>query len=571
MAEWSQSHFLQSLGWATLNSFWQMALIWCLYLGVNQLFKLNYQKRYQFSVIAIICGFIWFLVSFGVFYSSTTLTTITFFDQPIRENNKLLQIFLTSASVAYLSLLLFPSYKLFKNWQFVQKIKKEGLRKANLEYRLFVQKIAAQLGIKKKVSVYLSDLVKSPLTVGFLKPIVLLPVAALSNLSLQQTEAILLHELSHIKRFDYLVNFIISIINTLLYFNPFVKQFMKTIEAERENCCDQLVLQFGYDKVGYASALLTLEKLAARSHSLVLGATGKNYLLNRIEKIVGMEKKTKFKLNDFAGLMAAFLCIVVFNSILIIKEEKKGNLIYSYVYTDLTNPFHLFDSEGASSAPANIIPAKNKSTNKSFIANTSQSASKSSPPRSVEPNKSEEELLPESEDQPSNDFVQVGFDEVEGSLNQDQKEKVRSTVTQTKKVLTSLQWKEVENSIADAMNDHEKLKAKEQYVKELDKNINWKNIENNLKAKYELVDWTKINKNLECANKLIKLDSMQQVYKEVLIQLDKANTELNAKAQVLITPLPDQSIEDISKAKHEIQKHIEEIKAIRNNKKVVRL
>jgi beta-lactamase regulating signal transducer with metallopeptidase domain len=101
-------------------------------------------------------------------------------------------------------------------------------------------------------------------------------VAALSNLSTQQVEAILLHELSHIRRYDYLVNFIVSIISTFLYFNPFVKQLARAIEEERENCCDQLVLQFGYDKVGYAAALLTLEKLSAARHALDLAATAKN-------------------------------------------------------------------------------------------------------------------------------------------------------------------------------------------------------------------------------------------------------------------------------------------------------
>src|SRR5439155_74321 len=119
--------------------------------------------------------------------------------------------------------------------------------------------------------------------------------------------------------------FLISIINTLLYFNPFVKQFMKNIEEERENCCDELVLQFGYDKVGYATALLTLEKLSTGGQLLALGATGKNFLITRIEKIIGMEKKKGFRINQLAGIIAALLCIVLFNSILIIKEEKANS------------------------------------------------------------------------------------------------------------------------------------------------------------------------------------------------------------------------------------------------------
>jgi beta-lactamase regulating signal transducer with metallopeptidase domain len=129
-------------------------------------------------------------------------------------------------------------------------------------------------------------MVKSPLTIGYLKPLILLPLASINNLTVQQVEAVLLHELSHIKRFDYLVNILVSIIHTLLYFNPFARLLIRVVQEERENCCDQMVLQFGYDRVGYASALLSLEKTSLQSHSFVLGAAGRRNLLSRIEKIV---------------------------------------------------------------------------------------------------------------------------------------------------------------------------------------------------------------------------------------------------------------------------------------------
>ncbi|HEU0065402.1 MAG TPA: M56 family metallopeptidase, partial [Flavisolibacter sp.] len=291
MALWSQSHFLQSLGWATLNSFWQMALLWSLFLAAKSIFRISSEIRYKLATAAIIGGFGWFVLTFLLFYLDSGISGISLFNKSLYQSESLINILLLSASVSYLALLLFPAFRLFRNWRYVQKIKKEGLQKAGLNYRLYVQKIAAQLGIKKKVLLYLSELVTSPITIGYLKPIILLPVAALNNLTIQQAEAILLHELSHIRRYDYLFNFIISIINTILYFNPFVKQFMKVMEEERENCCDQLVLHYGYDKISYASALLTLEKASVSSQVLVLGAAGKKNLLNRIENIIGMEKK----------------------------------------------------------------------------------------------------------------------------------------------------------------------------------------------------------------------------------------------------------------------------------------
>ena len=116
------------------------------------------------------------------------------------------------------------------------------------------------MGIKKDVRMWFSDLVDTPLTIGFWKPVILLPVAAINHLSLQQAEAIILHELNHIKRNDYFINFLIACMDIILFFNPFVRVLTNIIKSERENSCDDMVLQFRYDAGHYASALLLLEK-----------------------------------------------------------------------------------------------------------------------------------------------------------------------------------------------------------------------------------------------------------------------------------------------------------------------
>lgn len=566
MAGWSQSHFLQSLGWATLNSFWQMALLWCLYLAAIHLFRLSSHKKYQLAVLASFIGFAWFGFSFISFYKSSPVSTIAFFDQSVPESNTILNSFLLSASITYLGLLIFPSYRLFKNWQFVQRIKKEGLQKANLNCRLFVQKISGHLGIGKKVLVYVSEIVTSPVTVGYLKPIILLPVAALNNLSTQQVEAVLLHELSHIKRYDYLVNFIISIIHTVLYFNPFVKQFMKAIEAERENCCDELVLQFGYDKVGYASALLMLEKISAQTQVLAMAATGKNYLLHRIEKIVGMEKKKRFQFRQLAGVLAALFCIVAFNSVLIIKEKKKAGH-YTFAYNTFGNPFALFNSEEDAAAspvhsvsPVPVAPSNHVAAVKQQTERTVEQDVAVVQP--TEPSVKDEAV--------NNNFIHVAQDDVDASLTKEQKEQVASTIDATKKVMNTLQWKEVEAQIADAMTQKEKALAHQEYKQEVEK-LNWQRIEDNLKAQYDNVDWNKINTNLSNALTLIQLDSLQTNYTLILSQLDKAEADIAAKAKTSCTPIPDVSVADIRKAKEEVKVKVETLKALRSNKKVVRL
>ncbi len=570
MANWSQSHILHSLGWATLNSFWQMALLWCLFLGASQLFRFSAQKKYQYSVLAIITGFAWFIFTFFYYYNSKPVTALAFITDTINAPGDLLNIFLYSASLAYLALLIFPAHRLYRNWRFIRSIRREGLQKADYQYRLFVQKIAGQLGISKKVSLYVSELARSPLTIGYLKPVILLPVAALNHLSTQQVEAILLHELSHIRRFDYLVNFMISIINTVLYFNPFVKLFMQHVEEERENCCDQLVLQYGYDKLGYASALLTLEKLSAHQQVLAIGATGKNLLVNRIEKIVGLEKKQSFKKSQLAGMFAALFCILLFNSIVIIRETKIHDSSL-FTFNPITNPFNLYERDRAEvkvpAEPAEVASEKNilplSLQGVQLVPFTGEPV--------LEDLVKEEIPSPFAYEATENGFSYVASDDVEASLTLKEKETVRAMVENTRKVISSLQWSEIEKSIGDVLSEEEKLKAREEYYRELEKTVDFKKLEQNLKAQFQQVDLQTINTNLDKALTLIRMDSVQKSYQSILVQLEKARVASEASCVVAATPLPDQSVADLQRSTDEMRRKVDSLKALRQPKKVVRL
>jgi bla regulator protein blaR1 len=566
MFELSHSQFLQALGWATLNSFWQMGILWCVYLGLNHLLKLSATHKYQASVSAVFFGFIWFITTFILYYQNNS-STYAIFENTITHSNSILNICLLAASVTYLLLLIFPAVRLLKNWQFVQIIKKEGLTKAELNYRLFVQKVSSHLGITKKVKLVVSNLVSSPVTVGYLKPMILLPVAAMNQLTTAQVEAILLHELSHIRRYDYLVNFIVSIIHTLLYFNPFVKYFMNTIENERETCCDELVLQFGYDKVGYAAALLHLEKTSAGYKALTLAAAGKQNLLTRIEKIVGMEKKKTFRLIQIVPLFAAMICILLFNSVLIINDAKNGATI-SYANDTVLLPWQLNNDNGSKKlAPFiknELIPTVQKQ--EKFIA--SKSAIKVDV---INITTTQAPVLTETAAEPLiSNIIPVDFDNVDGSLTKEEKENVKSTVAATKKVVSALQWKEIESSLAEVMDKKEKEIAKQEYLQEIEK-VNWKNVEQNLKANYDKLDWQVINANVNKAMEQVQLDSVETVYKQALVELEKAAKEIKTNTcKVNSTPIPDCSIQEINAAKQILRKNLDSLKSIRT-KKVIKL
>lgn len=562
MLQWSQSQFLQALGWATLNSFWQMAILWCVYTGVNHWFRLSAAVRYRAAVSAVLTGFCWFVATAVLYYQEQS-TTYAFFQNAIPNSSSLLTACLFSASVTYLALLIFPAARLYKNWQFVQAIKQEGLGKAALNYRLFVQNIAGHLGIEKKVKLVVSNLISSPVTIGYLKPMILLPVAALNNLSTAQVEAILLHELSHIRRYDYLVNFVVSVVHTLLYFNPFVKFFMNALEAERETCCDELVLQFGYDKVGYASALLHLEKSAAQHRTLVLAAAGKHNLLTRIEKIVGMEKKKTFRLIQIVPLAAAMLCILLFNSVLIIQDAKTSSVM-AYANDTVFVPWqleqggkkkatHLIQAPQTQRQRAESVTAASEIIIDIYEGQPAEAPSKASPLTAAVGN-----------------FIPVDFDEVEDGLTKEQKQEVKAALEGTKKAVSALQWKAIEASMADVMTKKEKAVVRQEFDREVN-NVNWQNVEKHMKANYDKLNWQVINANVDRALAQVKSDSMQTVLAMALTELHKLEKNIQAQTKLKCNPVPDCSLSELDSAKQTLQRNLDSLRTTAKPKKIVRL
>src|SRR5690606_41277022 len=129
----------------------------------------------------------------------------------------------------------------------------------------------------------------------FVRPFVLCPLAYVNRLSNDQVEAILPHELAHVKRHDFLCNLIKVVIETLLFFNPFIWALSKVIAREREHACDDRVLQQLGTPMHYARALVELEELRMnRAPALSMAATGaKNQLFQRIKRMTNMDSNQR--------------------------------------------------------------------------------------------------------------------------------------------------------------------------------------------------------------------------------------------------------------------------------------
>ena len=558
----SQSAFLQALGWATLNSIWQMALLWCCFVGANYFLKLSAANKYFLAVTATLAGAVWFIATFLLYYNGYFSYQFGFADQAAVSVKAMMPLILTASSVAYLVLLFVPACRLYYNWKRVKFLRKKGLGKMEVRYKMFVKKISAQLGIKKSVGIYFSEMVKSPLTIGYLKPLILLPLASINNLTVQQVEAVLLHELSHIKRFDYLINILISVVHTLLYFNPFTRLLIRVVQEERENCCDQMVLQFGYDKVSYASALLSLEKTSLQSHSFVLGAAGRRNLLSRIEKIIGIERKIAFGFNHFMGLLAALFCIFIFNSLLITSKERNA---LSLSFNNLANPFYFFE-EIESSPPV----VQNKKAERTIRSPKTQIVEKE-----IKPGNSQSYLTATFESEPipapaAPQLIQVAYNESQAKLSKEQTEHIKTTIENTKKVLNTYQWKEVEKSIGDGLTVEEKAAVKREYLEQV-KKIDWRSMEDGLKAAYENINWMEVDGTIKSALTTIKLDSLQTSCEATLDAIQQVHAEAQALSDsATILPFPDESMDSIQKHEEQIKSSLNQIKQIKK-KAIIKL
>ena len=560
-----QANFLQSLGWAVLNSLWQLALLWVLYQTITGIFrpaKSSFKSSLASSLL--MGGFGWFIYTFFSAFTGNSNPAII---SPSSANpasnaelNSWLQQTLPVASVLYLVLLIFPLLHFVRNYRYVQVIRKYGLTKMKVEWRMFVSRVAAQMNIQKKVQIWVSEFVSSPVTIGFLKPVILVPLAAINHLTPQQLEAVLLHELSHIKRFDYLVNLIINFIQAVLYFNPFAKAFVKIVEREREKNCDEMVLQFQYNSHEYASALLLLEKTNHSPEYFAIGTTGKkNDLLHRVECIMGIRKKPAISFNKAAGLLCSLFFVAAFNMLIIKKESSFDREVAPFTY--IVSPFRFAAQSVSDNAAENPIPvltaASSYKTNTEYI-------------KKVPAQKKEYPVPSISSDIASPEMMQAWYEpptEIP-ELKKYQEEQIKEALQASKKVLESTQWKAMEKNLADVFTQKEKEELRSDYQKELN-NFDWNKWENKLRIAYDNVDWEKVNYQLNNAINQVRLDSLQRVYNNVMVKLNDVEKELTLQQ---LNGIPDSDIllKDIYNRKQQTQKELNKLRGVRT-KKIVHL
>jgi bla regulator protein BlaR1 len=560
----SQSNFLQSLGWAVVNSLWQMALLWMLYKLFVWIIKPQSTLKSKAAFTLLLSGTGWFAFTFiGAFISPSTETLFTWENVSYSLNDKL-SIILPYASVVYLLLLLVPVVRFITSLHQVQQLRTKKIQKIEVQWRLFVKKMSGYLEIRKPVQVWISENISTPITVGFLKPVILVPLAAVNKLSPEQMEAVLLHELAHIKRYDYLVNIITVIIKTIFYFNPFTRSIANVIEEEREKSCDEWVLQYQYDAYAYSSALLALEQMKKHSLQLALAAaSNKELLLERVKKIMGIPNEPVYSVKNnlkwITGIIGSALLFVALFTNTFKREEKPKQ--------DFSNSLYAFLNSG-SNADLNLNYTANlhqANEIRKTLLNKQQSSKDESKSKLAE-----DYFFDVSNE--NNPFIrQVSLTEPTeelAELDAEEEVQVKEAVDASKKILKDHHLTELKLAAADVLTAKEQETLKKYYERELAK-ADWSKLEDKLRTSYDHINWPQVNEKIHQEIEKIRLDSMAVVYNTALNSLKAAKLELQ---QNNLKGIPDTryTITLLDSAKRVMEVSLQNIKAVKE-KKIIRL
>jgi beta-lactamase regulating signal transducer with metallopeptidase domain len=216
---------------------------------------------------------------------------------------------IVSVWLAGVSVLLVHS---FRGWYHIRRLHKAALAWAPSSWQLPANRLAQRLALRKAVRVVEFSTVDVPTVLGWLRPVIILPVAAVAQLPPAQVEAILAHELAHVRRHDYLVNLLQRVAEAVLFYHPAIWWMSARVREEREHCCDDLAIDICGDRDNYAIALAELERQRTTAPVLGLAATD-GPLLNRIRRILQVSGPERIQAPNWTltlALAAVFALVV---------------------------------------------------------------------------------------------------------------------------------------------------------------------------------------------------------------------------------------------------------------------
>lgn len=303
------TQIFDSLGWALLHSLWQGGIALLAVLIFRGVTKNGAPSlRYNFQILCLFGCFSAFLVTFGLYLSggevisafknfsssetvSQAAALFTSSTDDLQVTSQSLSIS-AAASAPLLGLFwclgfAFMAVRYLAAYIITQKLRRTGLNAAPEFWQNRFRTLVLNTGVSEKVRIFISNHVAGPLTIGFFKPVVLVPAGFLMGLPRDQVEAILLHELAHIRRYDYLVNLFQTAIKTVLFFHPAIHYISNMVDIDREQACDDLAVAQSRNPQALVRGLAAL-RLHSRGQGFTMAAdNGNSLLVDRLKRLAG--------------------------------------------------------------------------------------------------------------------------------------------------------------------------------------------------------------------------------------------------------------------------------------------
>jgi GWxTD domain-containing protein len=308
----ARSAIAEALGWSLLHFLWQGAIVAATAAVALKAFA-NARVRYAiaclalFSMPVIFAWTLWHSVPHGTPHVAGAAVAVRLAPAPVPDGDSSpdLAAYLRWASPLWLAgVLLIATYRAAA-WIFAIRLRRRGTRTVPTEWIARLKTLSARIGVLRPVLLFESALAEVPVMIGWLRPAILVPLGMLVQLPADQVEAILLHELAHIRRADYLVSILQSAVEALLFYHPAVWWISGVMRAERENCCDDLVLASQADPHVYATALLSIEQ--GRSAFEPALAANNGDLLKRVRRVL---RTSEARSSGFPAVVALALVLV---------------------------------------------------------------------------------------------------------------------------------------------------------------------------------------------------------------------------------------------------------------------
>jgi beta-lactamase regulating signal transducer with metallopeptidase domain len=318
LRQWLSDETLRALGWTFVYSLWQ-GLIAAVIAAIIIVCTRKASAGLRYNLLGLVM--LGFLLTTGItFYNEwsqadatpisnvssavnattdayfipvsndpgTIVSSTTFLDEFINWFNTQADLFV----MVWLLFFLVNCLKLFTGLASVHRLRNYKVQAPSEQWIAKLDQLTKALAIKKHVELLQSELVKVPVAIGFLKPVILVPMGLLTHLPPEQVETILLHELAHIRRRDYFTNIIQRFAEAVFFFNPALLWISSLIRQEREACCDDIVVANTSHQRSYLDALVSFQEYASSSPAYAMAiSTKRHYLLDRVKRMITKENR----------------------------------------------------------------------------------------------------------------------------------------------------------------------------------------------------------------------------------------------------------------------------------------